>query len=100
MPPGVSAYDELELRLVPRDGQYNVFISATSGATAHGSFIPPFTEPELRQFRRTVDPATRRTRGARSPHRAVTQKFGERLFDALFADPSVRDVYIVTGKHK
>ncbi|MGO9901279.1 MAG: CHAT domain-containing protein [Solirubrobacteraceae bacterium] len=92
MPRALPDYDELEIRLTPgRADAYNVEIASASGARGHGQFAAP-AELEISRFRLTVDPRNRRVRG-RSRYLDAARQFGAGLFEALFADASVREVY-------
>ncbi len=92
MPRALPDYDELEIRLTPgRADAYNVEIASASGARGHGQFGAP-AELEISRFRLMVDPRSRRVRG-RSRYLDAAKQFGAGLFEALVADPSVREVY-------
>ena len=85
-------YNELEVRLTPGPEQtYNVEVTAASGACGYGRFTPP-PAVEVERFRLAADPGARRVRGA-APTEDLARSFGQRLFQALFADPSTREVY-------
>lgn len=85
MPPPVSGYDELKLRIDSGpEGSYRVFAS-TDSASASGEFALPFEELELENFILRVS----RSRGRRRIDASAlgdAKRFGGPLFKALFRE--------------
>ena len=85
MPPPVSGYDELRLRIDSGpEGSYRVF-AITDSATASGAFELPFEELELENFILRVS----RSRGRRRIDASAlgdAKRFGGPLFKALFRE--------------
>jgi tetratricopeptide (TPR) repeat protein len=92
MPRTLPDCDPLEIRLTPGpDDLYNVEITAMSGARGFGKFTAP-APLDVARLRRIVDPRARQVRGG-SRYLDAARQFGSGLFDALLANPSVREVY-------
>jgi CHAT domain len=92
MPAEARAYDELRLRLEPRQEEgYRVLASAGCGE-ASGSFELPFAALEIENFVLRASRGREARRRMESPQTVQAREFGGRLFDALFRQ-RVRDVY-------
>jgi hypothetical protein len=90
----IPPYDEFRFRLNPRgDGAYHVHVQTAAGATANGSFHPPYNDDQLELLRAKLNPRTRGVRGVDSPEYERGKAFGAALWDALIVDDPVRDVF-------
>jgi hypothetical protein len=92
MPVEARAYDELRLRLAPREPEgYRVLATAACGE-ASGGFELPFAGLEIENFVLRASRGRQARRRMESPQTEQAREFGGRLFEALFQQ-RVRDVY-------
>ena len=88
-------YAELKVRieLGRQEGTYRVLAFGPEGATASGTFIPPFARMELDNFILRVGLPRRLVRSFRASQMEEAKTFGAQLFNALLDDDHVRQAY-------
>jgi hypothetical protein len=91
LPPIVTLFDELKLRIEPSDGGGHRVIANSQVGEAAGAFVLPFNDLELENFVLRVS-RPRGRRGLDSGAIADARRFGGSLFDAIF-QRQVRDLY-------
>jgi hypothetical protein len=98
MATGIPTYDELTVRIEPgAEGAYRVLASGPDGASATGSFVPPFSALELDNFVLRVGLTRRNVRSGGGSQMEEAKRFGGRLFEAL-VHGDVRDAYLVARR--
>jgi hypothetical protein len=68
-------------------------VASGRGGDASGEFINPFSQVELENFVLKVGRRRQGVRRIESAETMLAREFGTKLFDAVFADDRVRDVY-------